>query len=101
MELLAAAVAVDFRGAGTIAVIVIVSGVIAYIGDRVGHNVGRRRMTLFGLRPRYTSTIFAVGFGMFTALAVIVFVSLVNQEARQALFSINTLNDQIKTLSAE
>ncbi len=96
-----ALVAVDLRGFLTIAGMVIVAGTIAYIGDRVGHLVGRRRMTLFGLRPRYTSTIFAVGFGMLIALLVIGVVSLVSQEARQALFSINKLNEQIKTLSDE
>jgi uncharacterized protein (DUF3084 family) len=96
-----AALAVDPRGPLTIAGMVVLAGIIAYIGDRVGHLVGRRRMTLFGLRPRYTSTIFAVGFGMLIALLVIGVVSLVSQEARQALFSINKLNEQIKTLTAE
>jgi Protein of unknown function (DUF3084) len=93
--------AVDLRGIGTIAVMMLVAGAIAYIGDRVGHLVGRRRMTLFGLRPRYTSTIFAVGFGMLIALLVIVVVSLVSKEYRQALLSYNVLNDQIKTLTNE
>lgn len=96
-----AMMAIDLRGVITIAVMLIVAGAIAYIGDRVGHLVGRRRMTLFGLRPRYTSTIFAVGFGMLIALLVIAVVSLVSQEARQALFSINKLNEQIKTLTDE
>jgi uncharacterized protein (DUF3084 family) len=92
---------VDLRGVFTILVIMVVAGIIAYIGDRVGHIVGRRRMTLLGLRPRYTSTIFAVGFGMLIALAVVGVVALVSQEARQALFSINKLNQQIATLTAE
>jgi uncharacterized protein (DUF3084 family) len=96
-----AMVAIDFRGLLTIAGMLLVAGAIAYIGDRVGHLVGRRRMTLFGLRPRYTSTIFAVGFGMLIALLVIGVVTLVSQEARQALFSINKLNEQIKTLTDE
>jgi hypothetical protein len=82
-------------------VIVIVAGVIAFIGDRVGHQVGRRRMTLFGLRPKYTSTIFAVGFGMLIALLVIVVSLVASYDARQALFSLNKLNDQIATLSRE
>ncbi len=93
--------AIDPRGFFTVMAIVLVAGAIAYIGDRVGHLVGRRRMTLFGLRPRYTSTIFAVGFGMLIALSVIAVVSLVSQEARQALFSINKLNAQIATLTNE
>ena len=98
---IAATLVLDVRGVLTIGTIVLVAGAIAYIGDRVGHVVGRRRMTLFGLRPRYTSTIFAVGFGMLIALLVIAVVSLVSQEARQALFSINRLNEQINTLTAE
>ncbi len=93
--------ATDLRGFATITGMVLVAGAIAYIGDRVGHLVGRRRMTLFGLRPRYTSTIFAVGFGMLIALSVIGVVSLVSQEARQALFSISRLNEQITTLTDE
>lgn len=85
----------------TILGIVVVAGVIAYIGDRVGHLVGRRRMTLFGLRPRYTSTIFAVGFGMIIALLVVSVLLLVSNDARQALFSIQKLNAQIANLTSE
>jgi uncharacterized protein (DUF3084 family) len=85
----------------TILGIVIVAGIIAYIGDRVGHLVGRRRMTLFGLRPRYTSTLFAVGFGMLISLLAIGVLLLVSQDARQALFSIAKLNEQIVNLTNE
>lgn len=85
----------------TILGIVVVAGIIAYIGDRVGHLVGRRRMTLFGLRPRYTSTIFAIGFGMIIALLVVGVLLLVSNDARQALFSIQKLNEQIANLTSE
>jgi uncharacterized protein (DUF3084 family) len=85
----------------TIVGIVVIAGVIAYIGDRVGHLVGRRRMTLFGLRPRYTSTLFAVGFGMLISLLAIGVLLLVSQDARQALFSIAKLNEQIANLTSE
>lgn len=85
----------------TIFVIVVVAGGIAFIGDRVGHQVGRRRMTLFGLRPKHTSTIFAVGFGMLIALLVVVVSLIASYDARQALFSLSKLNDQIATLSRE
>ena len=80
---------------------VIVAGAIAYIGDRVGHLVGRRRMTIFGLRPKYTSTIFAVGFGMLIAMAVIAFGLSISYDARVALFSLNKLNDQVAALTRE
>jgi len=91
----------DIRPVITVAAIVALAGIIAFVGDRVGHQVGRRRMTLFGLRPKYTSTIFAVGFGMLIALVVVGIVAWFNEEARQALFSINTLRAEIKTLTAQ
>jgi hypothetical protein len=92
---------IDWGAFAIIFVIVAVAGGIAFIGDRVGHQVGRRRMTLFGLRPKYTSTIFAVGFGMLIALLVIVVSLVASYDARQALFSLNKLNDQIATLTRE
>jgi uncharacterized protein (DUF3084 family) len=85
----------------TILLAVIIAGVIAFIGDRVGHLVGRRRMTLFGLRPKYTSTIFAIGFGMLIALFVIAGSVIMSFDVRQALFSLRTLNEQISTLTRE
>jgi uncharacterized protein (DUF3084 family) len=91
----------DIRPVITVAAIVVLAGIIAFVGDRVGHQVGRRRMTLFGLRPKYTSTIFAVGFGMLIARVVGGIVAWFNEEARQALFSINTLRDEIKTLTGQ
>ncbi|MDQ2818075.1 MAG: DUF3084 domain-containing protein [Candidatus Eremiobacteraeota bacterium] len=93
--------AIEWRGVATVVLIVIVAGAIAYIGDRVGHLVGRRRMTLFGLRPRYTSTIFAIAFGMLIALLVVGVVTLFSYDARQALFSINKLNSQVASLTRE
>jgi uncharacterized protein (DUF3084 family) len=40
------------------------SGFIAWLGDRIGHKTGKRRHTLFGLRPRHTAMLFTVGTGM-------------------------------------
>jgi len=34
-----------FRGTGTTLLIMAVAGAIAYVGDRVGHQVGRRRFS--------------------------------------------------------
>jgi len=89
------------HGVLTVLAIVIIAGAIAYIGDRVGHQVGRRRMTLFGLRPKYTSTIFAVAFGMLIALLVVGIVSAFSYDARLALFSISKLNAQIDSMTRE
>jgi uncharacterized protein (DUF3084 family) len=95
------AAVMNWGAVAIICLIVLVAGGIAFIGDRVGHQVGRRRMTLFGLRPKYTSTIFAVGFGMLIALLVIVVSLVASYDARQALFSLNKLNEQIAQLSVQ
>lgn len=77
-----------------------IAGGIAYVGDRVGHQVGRRRLTLFGLRPKYTSTIVAVGTGMVIALAVTVIALAASNYARAAFFHLSEINDRLHELEA-
>jgi hypothetical protein len=88
-------------GIGLVVLIMAVAGLVAYVGDRVGHQVGRRRLTLFGLRPRYTSTIVAVATGMLIALAVTLIALLLSSEVRTAFFRLDQLNAQINTLQAQ
>jgi hypothetical protein len=88
-------------GIGLVILIMAVAGLVAYVGDRVGHQVGRRRLTLFGLRPRYTSTIVAVATGMLIALAVTLIALLLSSEVRTAFFRLDQLNAQINTLQAQ
>jgi len=33
---------------------------VAYLGDIVGTRIGKRRISLFGLRPRHTSSVITV-----------------------------------------
>ncbi|MDE2571736.1 MAG: DUF3084 domain-containing protein [bacterium] len=84
-----------------IAFIVVLAGAIAFIGDRVGHQVGRRRMSLFGLRPKHTSTIVAVGFGMLIALGVTLAFLAASHYARTAFFRLSELNAQVASLQKQ
>ncbi len=86
------------RGAGDILIILVVAGAVAYVGDRVGHQVGRRRLTLFGIRPRYTSTIVAVATGVFIALVVTLVAIFASQQVKTAFFRLSNLNAQITAL---
>ena len=88
------------RGIGTIAIIVAIAGVIAYIGDRVGHQVGRKRLTLFNIRPRYTSTIVAVATGMVIALVVTLAAIFGSNYVQTAFFHLNELNAEIEKAQA-
>jgi hypothetical protein len=89
------------KGLVTVIIILVVAGLIAYIGDRVGHQVGRRRLTMFGLRPKYTSTIVAVGTGMLIALGVTGIAIGFSHQVQDAFFRIDSLTAQIQQLQAE
>ncbi|GAC1451524.1 MAG: hypothetical protein NVS2B8_03390 [Vulcanimicrobiaceae bacterium] len=90
-----------FGGILLVVLIVVVAGLIAYVGDRVGHQVGRKRMTLFGLRPKYTSTIVAVGTGMAIALIATVVPLLTTPLARDAFFRLSEINRTVNDLQAQ
>lgn len=92
----------DFiRGVGNVLIILVIAGAVAYVGDRVGHQVGRRRLTLFGIRPKYTSTIVAVATGVIIALVVTLIAILASQQVKTAFFRLSTLNSQITTLTQQ
>ena len=88
------------RGIGNVVLVMALAGAVAYVGDRVGHQVGRRRLSLFGIRPRYTSTIVAIATGMLIALVVTLVAIFASQEVKTAFFKLNTINQQISELQA-
>ena len=89
------------RGIFLVLFIVCLAGAIAYVGDRVGHQVGRKRLSLFGIRPRYTSTIVAIGTGMLIALVVTVGALVANNNVKTAFFHLNTINSRVTQLQAQ
>ena len=47
--------------------VILLSGLIAYLGDQIGMKVGKKRISVFGLRPKYTSIIITVFTGVLIA----------------------------------
>ncbi|MBQ7630297.1 MAG: DUF3084 domain-containing protein, partial [Selenomonadaceae bacterium] len=45
------------EGIYLIIVMIITGGAIAFIGDKLGTKIGKKRLSIFGLRPRHTSMI--------------------------------------------
>jgi hypothetical protein len=88
------------RGIGNVAAVMALAGIVAYVGDRVGHRVGRKRLSLFGIRPRYTSTIVAIATGMVIALVVTLAAIFGSQQVKTAFFKLNAINAQITELQA-
>jgi hypothetical protein len=88
------------RGIGNLAFVMALAGAVAYVGDRVGHQVGRRRLSLFGIRPRYTSTIVAITTGVIIALVVSLAAIFASEQVKTAFFKLSSINQQIAELQA-
>lgn len=88
-------------GIGFMILLMLVGGVAAYWGDRVGMLVGRRRLSIFGLRPKYTSRVVAVSTGVIIVLFTMVTLIILSNSVRQALFGMDELQAQIAFLSSE
>jgi len=81
--------------------IAVTGGIIAFIGDRIGTRVGKRRMTLWGLRPRYTSVIITILTGILIAGTTLSVLVLISYDVRTALFGMEALKKQTRELSDE
>ncbi|KAF0133891.1 MAG: hypothetical protein FD145_1003 [Candidatus Saganbacteria bacterium] len=82
-------------------VLLLISGVIAFIGNNVGRYFGKKRLSVFGLRPRNTALIFTVISGVLIALMTFLTVVVISQDARTALFGLEKLRDEISAASSE
>jgi len=88
------------RGVGNVALVMALAGIVAYVGDRVGHQVGRKRLSLFGIRPRYTSTMVAIATGVVIALVVTLVAIFASEQVKTAFFKLNSINAQITELQS-
>ncbi len=88
-------------GVALIAILASVGGAIAYIGDKIGTKVGKKKLSLFGLRPKYTSIIVAVTTGIVITTATLIILTVVSSNVRTALFHMDHLRADLETLTAE
>ena len=84
-----------------IIMLILLSGMVAYIGDQLGMKIGKKRISIFGLRPRYSSIIITVVTGMVIATLSVVILLSVYSGLRQALFNINEVMERLDQLDTE
>ena len=75
-----------------ILVLVITGGIIAVIGDRMGTKIGKKRLSLFGLRPRHTSTIVTIVTGVVITTLTVFILAAASENVRTALLGREKLN---------
>lgn len=88
-------------GVGFIFLLMLVGGVAAYWGDRVGMIVGRKRLSVLGLRPKHTSQVVAVGTGVLIVLFTLTTLLILSNSVRRALFGMDALQASVVELSSE
>jgi uncharacterized protein (DUF3084 family) len=79
-----------------IVLIIIFGGMLALLGDRVGMKVGKKRLTIFGLRPKYTSMIITVLTGFFIAGLTLLVLTLLSGYVRTAIFELRNIQENLK-----
>ncbi len=82
-------------GVRLILLLLLIGGMIALIGDYIGHIIGRRRLTIFGLRPRHTAFLITILTGILSVFFTIVIMLTVSQDARTALFGLEDLRQEM------
>jgi len=66
--------------------LVLLSGAIAYLGDYIGRYLGKKRLTVFGLRPKHTAIFSTIITGMLISFLVLMFLTFINKEFKTVVF---------------
>lgn len=77
-------------------VLILMGGAIAYIGDKLGTKVGKKKLSIFGLRPKHTSIIVTIITGILITSSTLGVLALTSKNVRVALFGMEKLNQQIR-----
>ncbi len=88
-------------GIRLIVVLAVMGGVIAYIADKLGSKIGKKRMSVFGLRPHKTSVLLTVLSGVLIAACSVGVLAVSSQSARTALFGMDKLQRELAGLASQ
>ncbi|MEG0797152.1 MAG: DUF3084 domain-containing protein [Acidaminococcaceae bacterium] len=88
-------------GYNLILMLAIVGGIIAFIGDKLGSKIGKKRLSVFGLRPYHTSVLITVVTGILIATVSLGILAISSNDARTALFGMQKLQTELATLNRD
>ena len=84
-----------------ISIVLIISGLIAFVGDWVGLKIGKKRVTIFGLRPHSTAIFITIISGILIAIITVTILAISSNDVRTALFGMEELKEKLSYLSRE
>jgi uncharacterized protein (DUF3084 family) len=83
-----------------IVTILILGGIVAVSGDRIGTKVGKARLTLFKLRPRQTATLVTIGAGTVISGTVLTLIFGANEQLRTGVFDLQRIQNKLSETKA-
>lgn len=84
-----------------ILIVIIVSGLISFAGDRTGHFIGRKRLSVFNLRPRHTAIAITIITGSLIAVFTGTILFALSSDVRTAVFGLDKLKKNISESNKE
>ncbi len=85
----------------TVALLIAIAALVSALGDRMGRAAAKRKVALFGMRPRLAASWIAVFTGVLIALGTVGLLSLLSRDVREMLFHFDELKAQLKSLQGE
>jgi Uncharacterized protein conserved in bacteria with the myosin-like domain len=76
--------------------ILVLGGLIATIGDRLGSRVGKARLSIFKLRPRTTATLVTVVTGALISASTLGILIATSSQLRDGLFQLDAIRSELE-----
>src|SRR4028119_1824004 len=84
-----------------IAAILLLGGVIATLGDRIGTKVGKARLSLFNLRPRKTATVVTIITGSLISASTLGILFATSDSLRKGIFELDNIQKRLRIARGE
>ncbi|MCG9893880.1 MAG: DUF3084 domain-containing protein [Fimbriimonadaceae bacterium] len=83
---------------GFVGLMILLAGVVAWLGDLIGRRIGKKRLKLGGLRPKHTAALVTILAGSMGTLAVVLFLAAVSEPVRTWILTGNRTREQLVDL---
>ncbi len=84
-----------------VAAVLVLGGVIAIVGDRLGMRVGKARLTLFNLRPRQTATLITILTGVIISASTFALLFAVSDQLRTGVFELENIQSDLRNTRSD
>ncbi|XWK85740.1 MAG: DUF3084 domain-containing protein [Phormidium sp.] len=84
-----------------IAAVLVLGGVIASVGDRIGTKVGKARLSLFNLRPKNTAVLITLLTGSLISGSTLAILFAASDQLRTGVFKLGTIQRNLKNARQE